>query len=237
MNRLSVIMPVYNEEKTILKVIEKVKKVKIRGVRKEIIIVDDFSRDKTRGILKRIKDISIKVFYHKKNMGKGAAIRTALQHSTGDIISIQDADLEYDPENVAKLIRPILDGSADVVYGSRFLGKRLVWFGKGKTPLPLHWIGNKGLTLLTNMLYLNSITDMETGCKVFKKGVIKDIRLGAMRFDFEPEITAKIMKKGYKIKEMPIDFNPRTFKEGKKITWKDGIKAAFSLLKYRFFDN
>ena len=201
-----------------------------------LIIVDDFSTDNTRNILKKIKDKSIKIFYHTKNMGKGAAVKTALEHSTGDIISIQDADLEYKPEYIAKAAMPILDGSADVVYGSRFLDKRISLFGKNKTPLPFHWIGNRGLTFITNVIYLSSITDMETGCKVLKKDVIKNIRLKSARFDFEPEITAKILKKGYKIKEIPIDFNPRKFSEGKKITWRDGIKAAYYLIKYRFFD-
>jgi len=233
---LSIIIPAYNEEKTISKVINEVEKIKLKNITKEIIIVDDFSRDRTRGILKGIKGKTIKIFYHNKNMGKGAAIRTALEHSTGDIISIQDADFEYDPQNIVKLIKPILDGTSNVVYGSRFLGKKLVLFGKEKTKLPLHWIGNRGLTFLTNLLYFNSITDMETCCKVFKKNVIKNIRLKARRFDFEPEITAKILKSGYKIKEIPVDFKPRTFEEGKKITWRDGIKAAYYLLKYRFMN-
>lgn len=254
MQKLSIIIPVYNEEKTILKVIAEVKKVKINNVEKEIVIVDDFSTDKTRHILKKIKEKSIenlrfsghrkskgfscaiKIFCHSKNMGKGAAIRTALRHAVGDVISIQDADLEYAPSNIAKLIKPILNGDADIVYGSRFLGKKLSLFGKKKTLLPLHWIGNRGLTFITNMLYFSSLTDMETGCKVFKKDVVKNIKLRAARFDFEPEITAKILKRGYKIKELPIDFNPRTFKEGKKITWRDGIKAVYYLIKYRFVD-
>lgn len=235
MAKLSILIPVYNEEKTILKVIDKVKRVKIDDIEKEIIIVDDFSRDNTRDILKKIKDKSIKVFYHNQNMGKGTAIRTALAHSTGGIISIQDADLEYDPKDIAKLVKPILDGSSDVVYGSRLLDKRLVLFGKEKTPLPLHWIGNRLLTLLTNILYFCKITDMETGYKVFKRKVIGGIRLKATRFDFEPEITAKILRKGCKITEIPIGFKPRTAKEGKKITWVDGIKAAYYLFKYRFF--
>jgi len=236
MLKLSIIIPVYNEEKTIERVVDKVKKVRISNVSKEIIIVDDFSTDNTRNILKNIKGKPVKVFYHEKNMGKGAAIRTALENADGGIISIQDADLEYNPQNIAKLIKPILDGNADVVYGSRFLGKKLVFSGNKKTKLPLHWIGNRGLTFLTNLIYSASITDMETGCKVFKKNVIKGIRLKANRFDFEPEITAKILKKGYKIKEISIDFNPRTFQEGKKITWKDGIKAAYYLLKYRLMN-
>lgn len=236
MVKLSVIIPVYNEEKTIKKVIDKIKKVQLKNITKEIIVVDDCSQDNTKNMLKKANDNSLKVFYHKKNMGKGAAIRTALKHSTGDIISIQDADLEYNPKNIIKLINPIVNGDADVVYGSRFLGKRLILFGKNKTVLPLHWIGNHCLTFLTNILYSSSITDMETGCKVLKKEVIKNISLKATRFDFEPEITAKILRKGYKIKELSISFNPRTFDEGKKITWIDGIKAAYYLLKYRLFD-
>lgn len=238
MHKLSILIPVYNEEKTLPKVIGDVKKLKIKNADKEIIIVDDFSTDNTRNILKKIsgKDKSIKIVYHPKNMGKGAAIRTALEHSTGGIISIQDADMEYKPKYIAEAVRHILEGSADAVYGSRFLDKRLSLFGRNKTPLPLHWIGNRGLTLITNILYLSSISDMETGCKVFRKEVIKSIRLRAKRFDFEPEVTAKILKRGYRIKEIPINFNPRTFKEGKKITWRDGIKAAYYLLKYRFVD-
>lgn len=236
MEKLSIIVPVYNEKNTILKVIKIVKKIRIKNVDKEIIIVDDFSTDGTRNTLKNIKDNSIKIFFHKINMGKGAAIRTALKRATGAIISIQDADLEYNPRDVLRVIKPILDGRSKVVYGSRFIGKKIVLAGKNKTLLPLHWIGNRGLTFLTNLLYFNSITDMETGCKVFRKEVINNIKLKATRFDFEPEITAKILRKGYKIKEVPIDFRPRTFNEGKKITWKDGIKAAYYLVKYRFFD-
>lgn len=236
MTKLSIIIPVYNEENTIKKVIESVIKVKIGKVAKEVIIVDDCSTDKTRNILNKIKNKSIRIFYHNKNLGKGAAIRTALRHSTGDIISIQDADFEYDPKNIVKLVKPVLDGSCDVVYGPRFKGQKLVLFGRNKTIMPLHLIGNRALTFLTNMLYFDSITDMETGCKVFRRSAINGIKIRANRFDFEPEITAKILKKGYRIKEIPIRFNPRTFKQGKKITWVDGIKAAYYLFKYRFFD-
>lgn len=233
---LSVIVPVYNEEKTILDVVREIRETEIKNVPKEIIIVDDFSTDRTREALKQIKGSSVRIFYHNKNMGKGAAIRRALKHAKGTIIAIQDADMEYSPKNIAKLIEPILNGDSDVVYGSRFVGKKLMLAGKSRTILPLHWVGNKALTLFTNLLYSSSITDMETGNKVFKKRVLNDIKLKAERFDFEPEITAKILKKGYKIREIPIDFNPRSFEEGKKITWKDGIKAAYCLLKYRFFD-
>ena len=234
MVKLSVLVPVYNEERTISKVVRNLKKIK--GIEKEIIIVDDFSNDGTRNILRRLNDKSIKVFYHDRNRGKGAAIRTALERSTGDIISIQDADFEYNPKEIPKLLKSILEKKSDVVYGSRLMGKKLILFGSKKTPLPLHWIGNKGLTFLTNLLYFTSITDMETGYNAFRKDGIKDIKLKSTRFDFEPEITAKILKKGYKILEIPISFNPRTQKEGKKITWIDGLKAAYYLIKYRFLD-
>ena len=236
MTKLSIIIPVYNEEKTIMNVVDQVKKLKIRDISKEIIVVDDCSLDHTIDILKKIKGKSVKVFYHDKNIGKGAAIRTALHHATGEIIAIQDADLEYDPSNISKLVKPILDGRADVVYGPRFFGKKLILFGNNRTILPLHLIGNRILTFLTNLLYFNSITDMETGCKIFKKKILDGIHLRANRFDFEPEITAKVLKKGYKIREIPINFKPRTFKEGKKITWRDGLKASYYLIKYRFFD-
>ncbi len=236
MEKLSIIIPAYNEDNNILKVIQGVKKVKIKDVEKEIIVVDDCSTDRTGDILKKNNDKSIKVFYHKKNMGKGAAIRTALEHCNGSIISIQDADLEYAPRNIIRLIQPIINKQYDVVYGSRFLGKKMALFGRNKTILPMHWIGNRCLTFLTNLLYFNSITDMETGCKVFKKEVVEGMNLKSRRFDFEPEITAKILKRGYKIKEFPISFNPRTHEEGKKITWRDGVKAAYYLVKYRFFD-
>ncbi len=230
--KLSIIMPVYNEKSTILKIIEKVKKAKVLGLTKEIIIVDDFSTDGTRSILSNIKDNKIKIIYHNINKGKGSAIRTGLRQSTGDIILIQDADLEYNPDDYEKLLNPIVENKTKVVYGSRFevITKNLSKMYK------LHYFGNLFITVLTNILYGVKITDMETCYKVFKKEVIKDIKLKATRFDFEPEITAKIIKKGYKIYEVPIDFHGRKFSEGKKITWIDGIKAVYYLLKYRFSD-
>lgn len=231
MPKLSIIIPAYNEEKTILEVVERVKKSKI-SYAKEIIIVDDFSTDNTKNILNKIKDTSIKVFYHKKNRGKGAAIRTGLKNSTGDIILIQDADLEYNPDEYKKLLKPIMEGKAMVVYGSRLEAIRR----NLKNMYKLHYIGNLFLTLATNLLYGAKISDMETGYKVFRKEVIKSINLRAKRFDFEPEVTAKILKRGYKIYEVPIRFTGRKFGEGKKITWVDGVKAAYYLLKYRFVD-
>ena len=232
MLKLSVIMPVYNEEKTIINVINKVKGVRLKNIKKEIIVVDDFSSDNTKNILKNIKDSSIKVFFHKINMGKGAAIRTGLKNCTGDIILIQDADLEYSPDEYEKLLMPILDDTAKVVYGSRIAAIRK----NIENMYKLHYFGNVFLTLITNLLYGAKITDMETGYKVFRKDVIKNINLRAMRFDFEPEITAKILKRGYKIHEVPVSFVGRKFEEGKKINWLDGVKAAYYLVKYRFSD-
>ena len=229
---LSIIIPAYNEEKNILEIISRVKNVKLGSIRKEIIIVDDFSTDNTRKLLSELKDSSLKIFFHQKNMGKGAAIRTALKHATGGIILIQDADLEYDPAEYPKLLKPILENETKVVYGSRLsaIRKNL------KNMYKLHYFGNMFLTAMTNILYGAKITDMETCYKVFRKEVVRSINLKARRFDFEPEITAKILKKGYKIKEIPINFVGRKFDEGKKITWADGIKALFYLIKYRFVD-
>lgn len=232
MVKLSVIMPVYNEEKTIKDIVNKVKKIKINDIVKEIIIVDDYSTDTTKHILKNLKGNSTKVFYHKKNMGKGAAIKTGFKNSTGDIIIIQDADLEYNPDEYERLLKPIMENKTKVVYGSRLNAIRK----DIKNMYKLHYIGNMFLTLITNLLYGAKISDMETGYKVFRREVIKNINLRANRFDFEPEITAKIIKKGYKIYEVPISFSGRKFEEGKKITWIDGIKAAYYLIKYRFAD-
>ena len=232
MARLSIIIPVYNEEDTIKKVLDKVKKTQLNNISKEIIVVDDFSTDNTKRILNETKDRSLKIFYHGKNMGKGAAIRTGLQNATGDIILIQDADLEYNPNEYRKLLKPIIEGKAKVVYGSRLeaIRKNL------KNVYKLHYIGNLFLTFMTNLFYGSKISDMETGYKVIKREVFNGIKLNANRFDFEPEITAKILKKGYKIYEVPINFYGRKFNEGKKITWIDGIKAAYYLIKYRFLN-
>ncbi|MAG92098.1 glycosyl transferase [Candidatus Woesearchaeota archaeon] len=230
MTKLSIIIPVYNEEKTLKEIIDRVKRVKLSNITKEIIVVDDFSKDDTRNILSKIK--GIKKVYHKKNMGKGAAIKTGLKNSTGDLVLIQDADLEYNPSDYPKLLKPIMQNKTKVVYGSRFevIRKNLKYMYK------LHYIGNLFLTFLTNLLYNTRITDMETGYKLLRKEVIDGITIKANGFDFEPEITAKLLKKGYKIIEVPIGFVGRHFDEGKKITWIDGIKAVYYLLKYRFSD-
>ncbi len=230
--KLSIIIPAYNEENNILEITNRVKKVNLGDITKEIIIIDDFSADSTKKILSELKDSSIKIFFHQQNQGKGAAIRTGLKQATGDIMLIQDADLEYNPQEYPALLKPLLENQAKVVYGSRIKTIK----SNMSEMYKLHYFGNVFLTIMTNILYGTKITDMETGYKVFRKEVIEGINLRARRFDFEPEITAKILKKGYKIVEVPISFAARKFEEGKKITWRDGVKALFYLVRYRFFD-
>lgn len=227
--KLSVVIPVYNEEKTILQVLEQVGKADIGSLKKEIVIVDDFSTDSTREILQNLKDNSFKIFFHDRNQGKGAALRTGFKYATGDIIIIQDADMEYNPDEYKFLLQPILEGKTDVVYGSRFLTHHIPRY-------TLYYWGNIFLSHLTTFLYSAQVSDMETCYKVFRKEVLAGLNLKASRFDFEPEITAKILKKGHKILELPISYHCRAFSEGKKIGWRDGLKAIYYLLKYRFVD-
>lgn len=232
--RLSILMPVYNEAKTIREILEQVHRADAIGLEKEIIVVDDGSTDGTREILKETEFLNqhpYRLLFHAKNMGKGAAVRTALTYATGDIIIIQDADLEYDPSEYRELLAPIMAGRADVVYGSRLKGGKptrafLFW----------HYVGNKFLSLLTNILYNSIITDMETGYKLFRADVIKNIQIKSNRFDFEPEITAKVLKRGHHLYELPISYFGRDYSEGKKITWKDGLMAIWTLIKYRIVD-
>lgn len=226
--KLSIIIPVYNEENTIASVLNKIEQIDL-GVKKEVLIIDDGSKDNSAQIIKKyIKNK--KNFFRlisKKNEGKGSAIRAGIKLAKGDIITIQDADLEYNPSDYRYLIKPILDGKEKVVYGSRFLKKH--------NPLyKIYFLGNKFLTFLTKILYNSKITDMETCYKVFRADVIKKINLTANRFDIEPEITAKILKQGIKIKEIPISYAPRTIKEGKKINWKDGLQAIYTLFYWKF---
>ena len=223
--KLSIIIPVFNEVNTIANIIERVQSA---DYDKEIIVVDDASTDGTKDVLQKLsQQPKIKVFYHEKNRGKGAAIRTAIKNITGNITIIQDADLEYDPVDYTILLKPILDGRADVVYGSRFQGgpHRVLFFW--------HYLGNKFLTLLSNMMTNLNLTDMETGYKAFKSNVIKNISLSSDRFGFEPEVTAKIAhNNNYKIYEVPISYSGRDYSEGKKIDWKDGVAAIYFILKY-----
>jgi glycosyltransferase involved in cell wall biosynthesis len=233
---LSVIMPVYNEKKTIQTIIGRVMGVPLE---KELIIVDDGSTDGTREILADFAKAlataekefdgrpNIKVVLHEKNRGKGAAIATGLKHITGDYVIIQDADLEYHPEEYSRLLEPLLRGDADVVYGSRFKGS-------GRAFLFWHRMGNMFLNLVTNILYNSTLTDMETCYKTFRRDVIKDMKIESRRFNIEPEITAKILKRKYRVFEVPITYSGRDFSEGKKITWKDGLSALWTLIKFRF---
>lgn len=231
MLKLSIIIPVFNEEKTIGQVLQKISQIKL-PLSKEIIVVSDGSTDGTDSIVEKKKNI--KFLRHKKNLGKGAAIRTGIKYATGDFIVIQDADLEYDPKNYTELIKPVTEDSASVVYGTRLKNYPLNFWGSRKTVLPLHLIANKGLTMLTNFLYGAALSDMETGHKLFRKDILKKISIEASRFDFEPEITVKILKLKIPIVEVPIKVKPRSYKEGKKIGWKDAVKAVWVLLKFKF---
>ena len=225
--KLSIVMPVYNEKTTIKEILRQVRAVDLGEVDREIVVVDDGSNDGTADILKHEADSSIKVFTHEKNLGKGAAVRLGLEKATGDFIVIQDADLEYDPEDYKKLMGPVLKGKAEVVYGSRFTGER-------RNMLFWHYLGNRFLSLVTNILYNTTLSDMETCYKLFSRESLEGIKIKSNKFDFEPEITAKILRKGIRIYEVPISYAGRELDEGKKISWKDAFPALWALIKYRF---
>ena len=226
--KISVVIPAYNEVQTIRKILACVQDTNRVD---EILVVDDGSTDGTRAVLKELDgSSSIRVILHEKNQGKGAAVMTGVRQASGDVIIIQDADLEYDPRDYPALLQPIEEGLADVVFGSRFLG------AARRPTMFWHMIANKLLTLMTNLLYNNILTDMETGYKVFRREVVSNIEIHARRFDFEPEFTAKILKSKVRIFEVPITFNPRDYSEGKKIKFKDAIVAVWTLLKYRFMN-
>jgi glycosyltransferase involved in cell wall biosynthesis len=229
--KLSILIPVFNEARTVELVIERVRSANSCGLEKEIILVDDASTDGTGDILKKmVGSGGLKVTSHPHNRGKGAAIRTALGHATGDILLIQDADLEYDPVDYPQLLKPILDGRADVVYGSRFLGSthRVLLFW--------HFMANRFLTLLSNMFCNLNLSDMETGYKVFKHKCAEGLNLTSNRFGIEPELTAKLARRRYRFYETAITYSGRDYSEGKKIGWKDGIAALWFIFRYRFFD-
>ncbi len=236
--KLSIIIPVFNEEKTIAEILKKVDELEITGVEKQIIVVDDGSTDATASVISSaLGGSNFKLLKHEKNMGKGAAVRTGIENAKGEYIIIQDADLEYNPKDIEKLARPVLESKSKIVYGTRL--KRLPSLSKEeRTPrFLLHYIGNKFLSLLTSILYGQWITDMETCYKLFPRKAVEAMKLNARGFEFEPEITAKLLKKGYKILEIPISTKPRGYEEGKKLnTFKDGAIALWSLLKYRFID-
>ncbi len=238
---LTIVMPVYNEEATLEEIVRRVQAVNLGEMERELVLVDDCSRDKSPQILAGLAgqtspnpaakpfDRPIRVASHPVNQGKGAALRTGFAQAQGDLILIQDADLEYDPEDYPKLLKPVLTGKAQVVYGSRFTGERRNMFFH-------HWIGNKFLTLLTNVLYNTTLSDMETCYKLFTRQALAGVVIKSDRFNFEPEITAKILKKGIRIYEVPISYTGREFEEGKKITWRDGFAAMWALIKFRFSD-
>jgi len=228
--KISVLVPVYNEAQTILTLLKKVQET---GMADEVIVIDDGSSDGTQEILKTIpREAPYTIIFQGKNAGKGSAIREGLKHLSGDIVIIQDADLEYDPKDYPRLIEPILAGKADIVYGSRWLNRGLT-----KVPFNMFRVGRWIVTMLTNILYGVWLTDESCGYKVFRTSVIKSIPLRCMRFEFCPEITAKVLRRGYTIYEVPAHYTPRSIKDGKKITYRDGWQAIRTLIKYRFSDN
>ena len=226
MNKISILIPVYNEKNSLIELLKKVENVSF-GLTKEIILIDDNSTDGTKELYSSLNQY--KILYHDKNMGKGAALRDGIKAATGDIIIIQDADLEYNPEDYKPLVDLIKDNKADVVYGSRLSNKK-----NNKNFLIMSFIANQVLSAFTRLLYNTTITDMETCYKAFRAEVIKPLNIESNRFDFEPEITAKILKQNIRFKELPISYNARSVEEGKKINWKDGLQAIFTLLKYKF---
>lgn len=228
--KLSIIIPVYNEEKTVSEVIKKVAEIDF-GIEKEIIIVDDGSTDKTSEILRKLDAVNseIKIFFHEKNLGKGAAVRTGIENSTGDIIAIQDADLEYNPEELKILLQPILRGETLIVYGSRFLKDNPVIYRK-------YYLGNQVMSWFISFLFGRRITDSYTCYKAFHRKVLENIRLESKRFELEAELTCKFLKYGHKILELPISYNPRSLQQGKKIKFKDAVKGVLTALKIKFFE-
>ena len=229
--KLSIVIPIYNEKDTLKLILQKVRAVDLGHTQKEYLLIDDGSTDGTRDILAELQKESsdLKIILKEKNSGKGATLKVGFEHATGDYVIVQDADLEYDPEDYKKLVRVLAEEGVDVVYGSRFSGTY-------KDMSNLHYYGNKMLTLVTNLVFGVLLTDMETCYKLIPSSFLKKIKIKSSRFNFEPEITAKILKAGLHIREVPISYSGRSFSEGKKITWCDGIIALFTLIRYRFFE-
>jgi glycosyltransferase involved in cell wall biosynthesis len=228
--KLSIVIPVFNERNTVVEIVRRVRQVELPGdLDRELIIVDDGSTDGTREVLDQLRDSTVRIIKNPSNRGKGHALRTGFAAASGDLVIVQDADLEYDPEDFPRLINPVLRGKARVVYGSRFTGER-------RNMLFLHWVGNRFLSLLTNVLYNSTLSDMETCYKLFDRELLNTLTLVSDSFEIEAEVTAKLLKRRVRIYEVPISYAGREFDEGKKITWRDGITALWTLLKYRVRD-
>ena len=227
LRRLTVVMPVYNERATVVEALRRVRRAPLpAGVELEVVVVDDGSTDGTASVLAQLQDSTVRLLRHDRNRGKGAALRTAFASATGDYVLVQDADLEYDPDDWERLLAPVLKGRARVVYGSRFTGER-------RNMLFWHWVGNRFLSLVTNVLYNTTLSDMETGYKLIDRSLLEPLALRADRFDIEPEITAKLLKRKVRIYEVPISYQGREYDEGKKITWRDGVTALRTLVTVR----
>jgi len=230
--KLSIIIPVYNESKTVREILRRIEKVNLGKIKKEIILVDDFSTDGSREIIKKSNKKYKKVF-QEKNQGKGAALKAGIKASSGDFIIFQDADLEYNPDDYEKLLKPILDKKTNITFGSRFINQKFVIFGKNRIVHPTHYIGNKSLNFIFNLLYGTKLTDVEPCYKMFRSKILKDINVATNGFEYDIELMCKLVKKGHRILQIPIRYNPRNFNQGKKINWRDGITAFLTMFKYR----
>jgi len=231
--KLSIIMPVYNESRTLKEILRRIEKVNLGKVKKEVILIDDASTDGSGKIIKRLGSKYVKIF-QEKNKGKGAALKAGIETATGDFIIFQDADLEYDPNDYEKLLKPILDKKTNITFGSRFINQKFVIFGKNKIAHPTHYIGNKFLTFTFNLLYRTRLTDVEPCYKMFKSKILKNVNVATNGFEYDIELMCKLVKKGHRILQIPIRYRPRNFNQGKKIDWKDGIIAFLTMFKYRF---
>jgi len=231
--KLSIVIPVFNEIQTIKKIIRKIEEVDLGNIKKEIILVDDYSTDGTREIIKKLNEKYVKIF-QKKNQGKGAALKAGIRAANGDFIIFQDADLEYEPKDYTKLLQPILENKTNITFGSRFINQKFSILEKNRTMHPIHWIGNRFLTAVFNILYGTSLTDVEPCYKMFKSDILKNVDVKSNGFEYDIELMCRLVKKGYKILQLPISYHPRTFGEGKKINWKDGFIAFITMIKHMF---
>ncbi len=231
--KLSIIIPVYNEAKTIEELLRRISNLNLGSIKKEIILVDDFSTDGSRDVIEKLSKKYVKIF-QPRNIGKGAALKAGIKASTGDFVIFQDADLEYDPNDYKKLLKPILDKKTNISFGTRFVGQEFKPFGKHKTMHSTHWVGNKFLTFAFNSLYGTKLTDVEPCYKLFRSSILKSIEVKTNRFEYDLELMCKLVKKGHKIIQLPINYSPRKFEEGKKINWKDGVIALWTMVWNRF---